>query len=160
MSTAAAVSPRLLYVAGPYGNPKGPAFVQRNIREAWEVSLQLWSLRVGNICPHANSAHMDGAATWSVFIDGCLGMVSRLDGVVMLPGWPRSVGAIAERAHARELGKPVFEWETEFEKIVDFAWPDGVPLDCWSSAVDVLPGGLYERLRRHTVVRGFPLPAD
>jgi hypothetical protein len=97
-----------LYISGPYRAPT-PFRIQANIRAAQEVALAVWRLGAVAICPHANTALFDGEADDAVWLAGDLELVRRCDGMVMVPGWARSVGAQAERDLAISLGLPVFE---------------------------------------------------
>jgi len=75
----------ILYTAGPYRAPS-PWGVHLNIEAAKIVARELWLAGHAVICPHANSAFMDGAAgeTDSVFLSGDLALLSRCDGIVSL----------------------------------------------------------------------------
>lgn len=110
---------KLVYVAHKIRDPRGPYYVERNIRAAEEVAVALWRLGAAVICPGANTRHFDGAAGQNgfgdvdVWLKGDLEMVSRCDAVVLAPGWETSVGARGERDRARLLGIPVFEWPAD-----------------------------------------------
>lgn len=103
------------YTAGPYRAPTIWGVVQ-NIRAAEAVAVELWRLGFGVICPHKNTALLDGANGGDAFGDadvwlkGDLEMLRRCDFVVMLPGWERSHGAMAERDFAVKRGIPVYYW--------------------------------------------------
>lgn len=103
------VSPVLCYVAGPYRDPRGPWFIQANIRAAETVALSLWQRGYPAICPHLNTAMMDGAAADEIWLAGDLVMLARCDAVVLVSGWQRSTGTRAEVEFARERGIPIFE---------------------------------------------------
>jgi hypothetical protein len=108
----------LLYVAGQYGNKTavngiGDGIVKsvdENIAAARKIAIVLWEKGHAVICPHLNSAHMevDCKATWQDYINGDLNMISRCDGLVMVPGWEDSKGAIAEHEYALSLGIPIW----------------------------------------------------
>ncbi len=104
---------KLVYVAGPYLDPRGTRFVEENIRAAEAVALELWKMGAAVICPHANTRHFDGAAPDSVWLEGDLEILRRCDALVAVPNWERSTGTLAELALARELEKPVFCWPQE-----------------------------------------------
>ena len=102
--------PPILYIAGPYRDPRGPWFIERNIEAARKTSVELAQLGLGFICPHANSAMMDGAAPDSFWLEMDLELLRRSDGVLLLPGWENSSGASAEAKLARKQGLPVYFW--------------------------------------------------
>lgn len=108
---------KLLYVAGPYRSKDGMWGVHQNIQRAKEVAANLWRMGFAVICPHANTAFMDGLGTDEMFLNGDLEMVKRCDGVVMLSGWEESTGATKERQFAKDLGMPVFDMSEDAEML-------------------------------------------
>lgn len=98
---------KLIYVAGPY-RAKTVADITRNIRRAESVAMQVWALGYPAICPHINSAHFDGVACDKVFLAGMIELLDRCDAMILVDGWERSVGTLAEIEHAKERGIPVF----------------------------------------------------
>jgi hypothetical protein len=102
----------LLYVAGKFRGPTAWD-VELNIRNAEAVALELWRAGAAVICPHANTRFFDGAAPDEVFLNGDLEIVSRCDGIVMVPGWQASQGARAERAFAVQSGLEIFDSKEE-----------------------------------------------
>jgi hypothetical protein len=113
---------KLLYVAGPLRSKDGAWGVHRNLEAARAIARQLWMMGYAVICPHANSAHMDGPWTETncagvpcgpvdhIFINGDLEMVRRCDLLVMMPNWQTSEGATIEQKHALSQGIPVYQW--------------------------------------------------
>lgn len=99
----------VVYLAGPYRAPTIRGVVQ-NIRAAEAVALQLWQAGFAVICPHMNTALLDGAITDEVVMAGDLELLARCDAIVMLRDWQSSKGAKAERLFAREHGIPVIHW--------------------------------------------------
>ena len=105
---------KMVYIAGPYSadTKKG---VDINIQIAKAVAQDLWHRGYAVICPHMNSAHMDGtmggkmswADSFKMYLVGDFEMISRCDAVVMLPGWEQSRGSCAEFVFAHWLGIPV-----------------------------------------------------
>lgn len=102
---------RIIYIAGPYRNESIWGTLQ-NIRRAEMAALQYWRKGFAVICPHKNSALMDGAQNTSedTWLNGDLEILSRCDVVVALPGWKNSAGASQEVEHARSLGIPVWDY--------------------------------------------------
>ena len=101
-----------LYVAGPFRGPSAWD-IELNIRNAEAVALDLWRAGAAVLCPHTNTRFFDGAAPDEVFLNGDLELLSRCDGIVMVPGWQRSQGARAEREFAIQAGLQVFHSKEE-----------------------------------------------
>lgn len=101
---------KIAYVGGPYraGTVHG---IAANIRAAEAVAVELWRMGWAVICPHLNSAFLDGAVLDEAFLAGDLEIMARCDALVLIEGWQHSQGATAERQHALEIGIPVYEWE-------------------------------------------------
>ena len=100
---------KLIYTAGPFSAPT--EWGQRcNIRIAECWALAIWKAGHVALCPHANSANFSGELDADAFIKGDLEMLSRCDGVLMLPGWEKSRGAQIEMKVAEVMEIPVFFW--------------------------------------------------
>jgi uncharacterized protein DUF4406 len=97
---------KVAYIAGPYSS-KSIAGVVRNIREAERIAIQWWHHGFAVICPHMNTALLDGEIDYETFMEGDLEFVRRADLIVMMPGWRNSAGAAREHALAEELGKRI-----------------------------------------------------
>ncbi len=102
------------YVAGKYRGE-----VEDNIERAMHVSTALWEAGHVAICPHGNTAHMDGAVSDARFLHGDLVILARCDFLITVEGWEDSVGAVGEVAYAERLGIPIyhsfFSWDYESE---------------------------------------------
>ena len=107
------IYPLLAYVSGPYSDSRGPYFVRENIAVAERMAARLWMMGVPNICPHKNTALMDGIIPHESWIEGDLVMVDRCDIVIMLPRWECSSGACKEHDRAKKRLKPIFYAETD-----------------------------------------------
>lgn len=104
---------KLVYVAGPYRSPT-PWGVERNIRAAMDAAAQVWAAGLAAVCPHANSAHMEGVTSDANFLAGTLEMLRRCDAVLVIEGWQNSEGARGEVKEACRLGLPVlYAWGDE-----------------------------------------------
>ena len=128
------VRPYLAYVAGPYRAATVDG-IRENIEAARRVAQRLWQAGFPTICPHMNTAFMDGAAPDEVWLQGDLVILERCDAIVLTPGWDRSKGAVAEREYALERGLVVLEWD-------------------WKQEQDCLRN-LYEALRAREENRGL-----
>jgi len=98
---------KVVYIAGPYRSKDGPNGIYENIQRARTEAIKWWRQGYAVICPHMNTALMDGACADEVWLDGDLELIRRCDIVVMLPRWKESEGATAEhneaRLHAKEI---------------------------------------------------------
>lgn len=97
---------KVCYISGPY-RANTTFRVQKNIRAAMELALNYWRLGYAVICPHGNSAYMDGELPDQAWLDGDLELVRRSDVIVMMRGWEESAGATAELEAAVTLGKEI-----------------------------------------------------
>ncbi len=100
------LEPRVLYISGPY-RAKTLSGVYDNILTARRWAKYYWEKGYVVLCPHMNSAFMDGENTDAQFLEGDLRLLERTDAIVMIPGWKNSVGAKAELEHAKNLGMKV-----------------------------------------------------
>lgn len=98
----------VVYLAGPFRGPDHWAIAE-NVRQAERLALAVWRSGAACLCPHANTAHFQGAAPDQVWLDGDLAMLRRCDAVLMTPDWRHSAGARAEREWAVLHRIPVFE---------------------------------------------------
>jgi hypothetical protein len=78
--------------------------------KAAEVAVSLWQAGYAVICPHLNSAHMDGACHDENFLVGGIEIMRRCDMVILLPHWHRSEGTRKEVAQARLDEIPIYEY--------------------------------------------------
>ncbi len=96
----------VVYISGPYRANTINEIVQ-NIRVAEYYSGLMWKVGAVAICPHKNTALMDGLIPDEKWLDGDITIIERLDPwkdfILMLPGWENSQGAQRERARAMKL---------------------------------------------------------
>ena len=114
---------KLAYTAGPY-RAKTLHGVMENIRAAELTAIDLWRIGFAVICPHKNTALLDGTLGEDdshIWIEGDLVMLERCDCIVMIPGWERSEGAKAEKKFAESKGIPIFYWPRDCIEITMFA---------------------------------------
>jgi hypothetical protein len=97
---------KLLFISGPY-RAETRTGVAQNIKRAREAALRLWSPDTAVICPHMNTAFMDGVQSDTVWLQGDLEILARCDAIYMLKGWKLSFGAVAEHQLATDLGLEV-----------------------------------------------------
>lgn len=103
---------KVVYVAGPYRSKKGINGIRDNINHAMDVARILWKEGYAVICPHGNTAFMDGKDIKAkVFLDGDLELLKRCDAMVLVGDWKNSKGTVGEVTYAKEyLDIPIFEW--------------------------------------------------
>ena len=110
---------KLVYIAGAYRSRFGILGRAWNISRARKVAKLLWRMGFAVLCPHSNSAFMDGCAPDGVFLRGDIEMLKRCDAIVLMPGFAKSQGAQAEYFTAQSYGITKFyvEYPT-FEKVI------------------------------------------
>lgn len=98
---------RVIFISGKYRG-KDYAEIEANIQHAREAAIRLWqSGDYAVICPHLNTAHFDGLADDSVWLEGALELLKRSDAIYMLKNWTTSAGAVEEHRHALLAGKEI-----------------------------------------------------
>lgn len=97
----------IVYIVGPYRSTNGIYGVVNNIRRAEKVALKYWKKGYAVICPHKNTALMDGAATDKMFLDGGMKLVEVADIIVVMENWKQSEGSRAEVDLAKKLNKRI-----------------------------------------------------
>lgn len=98
---------KLAYISGAYSAPNTYT-TKQNIQHAERVHAEVLRAGYASICPHLNSAFMDGVIDYRGWMDVDIEIVRRCDFMVMVPGWERSAGACEERAVAIGLGMAVY----------------------------------------------------
>ena len=106
-------TPLLIYVAGKYTGSTREE-IQANIDTAEEYGKKI--LLRGHIpcIPHRITAHWDICPQFTDWKHSdwlnkfCLPLLSRCDGILILPGWDLSLGAAMELDHAETLGLKTF----------------------------------------------------
>lgn len=96
----------IVYIAGPYREKCIYDTVQ-NIRKAEMYACEYWRKGYTVICPHKNTALLDGWEPDEVWLEGAKELLRRSDIIVMIPGWQSSKGSVAEYELALELGKEI-----------------------------------------------------
>ena len=110
---------KVVYIAGPY-RADTPHGIVENIRRAEDVAITYWRRGYAVICPHKNTALLDGACPDETWLKGDLELLRRCDIIVMMKGYEHSTGARAELQEANKIrsagGRPfdiIFECEEE-----------------------------------------------
>lgn len=98
---------KVVYIAGPFRGPNAWE-VERNIRSAEALALEVWRAGYAVFCPHTNTRFFDKAAPDEVFLEGDLEILRRCDAVLMTSDFDRSEGALGERDEACRRDIPVY----------------------------------------------------
>ena len=82
----------------------------RYIMEAHQYAFEIWKRGGACLCPQLNTWGFDDpAVSHETFLEGDFEMIRRCcDGMLMLPGWRDSKGAVKEWQLAKELTIPIF----------------------------------------------------
>jgi len=80
--------------------------------------LQVAEMGAVPLIPHTNTAFFAGELSDEFWLDATQELLERCDGILMIPGWQFSDGAIEEREVARAFGMEVFyvdnlNWEAQ-----------------------------------------------
>lgn len=97
-----------LYVAGPYRAASAPA-INKNISKAQLVASAAASRGWFPMVPHNMSIGFEQAGDEAYWLAHTMSVMERCDALVLIDGWQRSAGTVAEVARARELSIPVYE---------------------------------------------------
>lgn len=146
---------RVAYVAGPYRSKAGIHGIKANINAAMDVARQLWLMGYAVVCPHGNTALMDGVdAPDSIWLDGDIEILGRCDLIVMIPGWEASSGAQGELQAALDIGLPAYYWPQGRRRLIKDVGrikerrPDAMPTISTAEAAAVLGRWAAEKKRR------------
>lgn len=101
---------QVAYIIGPY-RAKTHNEVYENIERARYIALKVWSLGYSVVCPHLNSAYMNGCFDEQHFMDGYLEILSRCDLAILVNGWEESEGSRAEVDLCAAKGIPVYKFQ-------------------------------------------------
>lgn len=101
----------LIYIAGPFRAPTWLG-VRRHVERVRDLGLLIAEAGGYPIMPHTMTAEFDGLLTDQFWLDGTLELLTRCDGLVLLPTWQASRGARAEQAWAVDAGMPWLVAET------------------------------------------------
>jgi nucleoside 2-deoxyribosyltransferase len=116
---------KVVYIAGKFRG-KTAWHVAENVRAAEQVGFHVAAAGAMPVIPHANTAHFDGTLTAEFWLAGTMELLERCDAVIMVPGWLDSIGALAERKRADELGKPVFD-AGDYQSLRDWLAAPAIP---------------------------------
>jgi len=92
---------KVVYICSPYRSETIHGVVS-NIRKAEEIALKYWKLGYAVICPHKNTALMDGTIPDDIFRAGGLELLRRSDIIIVCD--ESTDGCRAEIELAVEIG--------------------------------------------------------
>lgn len=89
---------KVIFVSGPYRDPRGEYYVNQNIQNARMWALSIWRMGGVALCPHLNTMLFGGAEGLGdhVWLRGDLELLSRCDAIFFVPGWQHSEGCRKE----------------------------------------------------------------
>ena len=108
------------YIAGPY-RAANAWDQEQNIRRAEAVALEVAGLGAVAVCPHTQSRFFGGTLNSEYWLRATMEMMTRCDAVVLVKGWRKSAGSVAERKRALELGLPVLDGVGVFREWLEIA---------------------------------------
>lgn len=103
---------KVIYVAGPYRADTERGVVE-NIRNAEAVAIKVWRAGYVALTPHLNTRLFGGLCPDKVWLEGALELLRRCDGMILVSGWEKSQGTLAEVLESDKLNIPVFLNVTE-----------------------------------------------
>lgn len=98
---------RLVYIAGKFRGANHWE-IACNVHEAEAAAMRVAELGGMPVVPHSLGQRMQGTLNDEFWLEGTLLLLSRCDGILLLPNWVRSAGARAEADYAERLGIPRF----------------------------------------------------
>ena len=109
----------VIYIAGPYRDPRGAHFIKQNIRTAEACAIRVWQLGAVALCPHLNVRFFDGILPDQVWMDGDLELLSRCDASYFYAGFEASEGTRAEYKFCAHRGYPAFTAEQDVIEFIN-----------------------------------------
>jgi hypothetical protein len=107
-------SETLVYIAGPYRGD-----VKNNVEAAENCAAMVAVLGIGFVCPHSNGRPHDWLELPDEYwLSMTMEIMRRCDAVLLVEGWEKSHGVIAEKKEAERLGIPVILDVDELEKFI------------------------------------------
>jgi hypothetical protein len=94
---------KLVFLAGKFSGANAWE-IACNTHRAEAVALQVAELGGMPVVPHSLGRSMFGTLPEEFWRAGCLEVLGRCDGILLLPRWSDSTGACAEARHADKMG--------------------------------------------------------
>lgn len=94
---------KLIYVAGKFRGANAWE-IAGHVHAAESAAMQIAELGGMPVVPHSLGQRMAGTLNEDFWLAGTLKLLSRCDGILLLPNWLESAGARAESAFAEKNG--------------------------------------------------------
>jgi hypothetical protein len=94
---------KLVYIAGKFRGANAWE-IACNVHEAEAAALRVAELGGMPVVPHSLGQHMAGTLNEDFWLAGTMLLLSRCDGILLLPSWGLSHGARAESDYAEQHG--------------------------------------------------------
>jgi hypothetical protein len=94
---------KLVFIAGKFSGASAWE-IACNTHEAEAAALRVAQLGGMPVVPHSLARSMFGTLTEEFWRAGCIALLARCDGILLLPTWSSSAGANAESNYAAEHG--------------------------------------------------------
>jgi hypothetical protein len=94
---------RLVYIAGKFRGSNAWE-IACNVHEAEAAAIRVAELGGMPVVPHSLGQHLAGTLDEKFWLAGTLLLLSRCDGILLLPSWTESAGAKAECKFAEQHG--------------------------------------------------------
>lgn len=94
---------RLVFIAGKFFGANAWQ-IACNVHAAEAAALRVAELGGMPVCPHSLGRSVVGVLPETFWRAGCLELLGRCDGILLLPGWTQSQGASAESDYAEQHG--------------------------------------------------------
>lgn len=105
-----ALDTKMGFIAGPYFGDGTYTIIEKNIREAERVAIELANRQIFFFCPHTHTRHFEAkaGAPEEYYKAMDIHHLLNCDFLVALPRWKESSGARKEIRIFRTKGKPIF----------------------------------------------------
>lgn len=94
---------KLVFIAGKFSGSNAWE-IACNVHEAEAAALRVAKLGGMPVVPHSLGRSMFGTLPETFWRAGCLAVLARCDGILLLPSWMSSAGAYAESNFATDHG--------------------------------------------------------
>ena len=117
---------KLVYIAGKFRGANAWE-IACNVHVAEAAAMRVAELGGMPVVPHSLGQHMAGTLDETFWLAGTLLLLSRCDGILLLPSWLESAGARAESDYAEQHGIARWGMAALADKQGFGAWLRGMP---------------------------------
>jgi len=99
----------IIYIAGRYRADK-ELMVDRHVAVAEYFGILVMEKGHFPLIPHTNTGRFERMVDYPdrIYLEGTMDLLRRCDGILMIPGWRKSEGAVAELEKAKRDGHCIF----------------------------------------------------